>query len=189
MTDQELYHYGVLGMKWGKRKARYAEKDVRSAKYLESRANLLGKQGTRSAEARLKNINTINSLKANNDRKGVRAEKKRYRLDSEIQRHEDNKALNTLHYKHVVDEAKIRRAQQSDRFAKLKDANLKRALKTAKRDYETTVKIDDYYIAKAKAKKDPAYKKSAEYKARVTAGRSAVGKEYAKAFIAAMMTP
>lgn len=187
MTDQELYHYGVLGMKWGKRKAQYAQKGVRSAKYLEKRQNLLGKQGTRSAEARLKNVETINSLKAQHDRKGVRAEKKRYKLDSRIQFREDHKAISKVDYEHIVNEAKARRAEQSNRFAKLKDANLKLTLKNAKRDYETSVKIDNYYIAKNKAKKDPAYKNSAEYEIRIKEGRTAVGKEYAKAFIAAML--
>lgn len=123
MNDLELYHYGVIGMKWGKRKARYAARDVRLAKYNESRSAMIGKQNTRSATERLNNINAINSLKANNDRAGVRAEKKRYRLDSTIQTHEDNKSVNKLHYDYVINEAKIRRANQSNRFAKLKDAN------------------------------------------------------------------
>ena len=183
----ELYHYGVIGMKWGKRKARYAEKDVRSAKYYESRANMMGRQNTRSANERLKNINTINSLKANHDRVGVKAEKKRYKLDSTIRSHEDNKSLNKLHYDHIVNEAKIRRANQSDRFAKLKDASFKNKLKSYKREYEKTVKIDDYYIAKAKGKKNPAYKNSEEYKRRMKEGRTEVGKVYAQAFLSAMI--
>ena len=187
MNDTELYHYGVKGMKWGVRKARYAEKNVRLAKYDESRANLIGKQNTRTATERLKNVNTINSLKANKDRAGVKAEKKRYRLDSTIQVHKDNKQLNKLHYDYIVNEAKIRRAQQSDRFAKLKDANFNRKLREYRREYEKTVKIDDYYIAKAKAKKDPAYKDSAEYKTHVSEGRKEIGKVYAQAFIQAML--
>ena len=187
VSDEELKHYGVIGMKWGKRKARYASADVRSAKHLETRQNMLGKQSTRSAEARLKNVETINSLKANNDRKGVRAEKKRYKLDSQIQNREDHKSISKLDYDHIVKEAKIRRSEQSNRFAKLKDANLKRTLKDYKRNYESSVKIDDYYIAKAKGKKNPEYKKSEEYKKRIKEGRSEVGKVYVKAFIEAAM--
>lgn len=188
MNDLELYHYGVLGMKWGKRKARYAEKDVRSAKYLEKRQNLLGKQGTRSAEERLKNVETVNSLKEKNDRKGVRAENKRYKLDSRIQAREDHKAISKLDYENVVNEAKIRRAQQSNRFAKFKDANLARALKQHKKVYESGVKIDNYYIAKNKAKKDPDYKKTAEYDLYMREGRKEVGKAYVQAFIEAALT-
>lgn len=182
-----LQHYGVLGMKWGRRKARYAEADVRSAKYRETRSNVLGRQRTRAAEEKLKNINTINSLKANKDRKGVRAEKKRYKLDSEIQSREDNKELNKLYYDHIVNEAKIRRSQQSNRFAKLKDLNLKNTLARYKREHESATTIDNYYIAKAKAKKDPAYKNSEEYQARIHAGRKEVGKAYAQAFISAAL--
>ena len=183
----ELYHYGVIGMKWGKRKARYAEKDVRSAKYIESRANMLGRQNTRAATEKLKNVNTINSLKANKDRAGVKAEKKRYKLDSTIRTHEDNKALNKLQYDHVVNEAKIRRANQSNRFAKLKDISLKNTLARHKKEYESSVKIDNYYIAKAKAKKNPNYKNSDEYERYMRDGRREVGKVYAQAFISAAL--
>lgn len=31
MNDNELMHYGILGMKWGKRKASYSSTGVRSA--------------------------------------------------------------------------------------------------------------------------------------------------------------
>lgn len=186
-TNQELMHYGVLGMKWGKRKARYAEGSVRGAKYKERYTATESRQNVKSAEARLASINKINSLKENNDKKGVRAEKKRYKLDSEIQRYKDSNALSKISYDHAVSEAKIRRSQQSDRFAKMKDANLNRRLKEYERQYSSTKKINDYGIAKAEGKKNPSYKETEEYKKRIREGRVEVGKAAVSAYIEAMM--
>ena len=187
ITNQELMHYGVLGMKWGKRKARYAEGSVRGAKYQQRYTSAATRQSVKSAEARLASINKINSLKENNDRKGVRAEKKRYKLDSTIQKYKDSNELSKISYDHVVSEAKLRRAQQSNRFAALKDANLRNKLKEYERQYSSTKKINDYGIAKAEGKKNPSYKQTEEYKKRIREGRIEVGKAAAAAYVTAML--
>lgn len=186
-TNQELYHYGVLGMKWGKRKARYAEGTVRGAKYSQKYNTTVSRQNVKSAEARLNSINKINSLKSNNDRKGVKAERKRYRLDSTIQRYKDSNELSKISYDYVVNEAKLRRSQQSNRFAKMKDAQLRNKLKEYERQYSSTKKINDYGIAKAEGKKNPSYKNTEEYKKRIREGRIEVGKAAAAAYVAAMV--
>ena len=185
----DVKHHGVLGMKLGKRKAKNAQKDVRSAKYQEKYNNMLGKQATRSAEEKLKNVETINSLKAKNDRKGVKAEKKRYKLDSTIQRYEDHKKISKLEYDHSVNEAQIHRSQSSNKFAGLKDASLRRKLRQAKYSLKESEAIDNYYIAKAKGKKDPTYKKTQEYDTYIHEGRKVIGGKYVSAIVSDIIVP
>lgn len=58
MQDKELYHYGVLGMKWGRRKSRMSQ-DAREAKAIKK------KKVSEMSNAELRKLNERRNLERN----------------------------------------------------------------------------------------------------------------------------
>lgn len=58
MQDNELYHYGVLGMKWGRRKSRMSQ-DAREAKAIKK------KKVSEMSNAELRKLNERQNLERN----------------------------------------------------------------------------------------------------------------------------
>ena len=79
MTQDELMHYGVLGMKWGKRKARYSSKSSKTmsadakevSKIKKKKVSEMSNEELRKANNRLQLEQNYSRLNPNTVKKGM----------------------------------------------------------------------------------------------------------------------
>lgn len=156
ISNGELYHYGVPGMKWGVRKAQIRD----TYKAAKRRGDANAKEDYKKAKASLK------------------AEKKRFKIDQKIERNE-------LYRQAALGRAKaadlIAKAQYKDG-----SRILQRTLDKNKRNREDNDTIYKYQTAKLKVKKDPKYKQSKEYQSLADSAKSIQRERAGKAFVTSM---
>ena len=167
--NPELYHYGVKGMKWGRRKASYdtepgglysrnrIPKDAKTDGYQKSKlpgpvmgGPTMNKQGNAVKNAAKSAVS---------------------KADQRIRRIEKTRKQNKLEYDEM-------QATSKDRF-KGKAEKLKRAQAANKALYDTSETANRYAIARQKAKKDKNYKNSEEYQQ----AKKAFGKQQTQKFL------
>lgn len=135
----ELYHYGVPGMKWGKRKAQ-----------LRAEYKLARKRGDKNAKDDYKKAKAA-----------LKTEKKNFEIDQSNERIELTRKANRQYT-----DAQNNYAKSQYKDGSLRQ---KWALKKNKRNFEATEITNKYALARNKAKKDPSYKNTTEYQKAQTA--------------------
>ena len=146
MNNNELYHYGVPGMKWGVRRAQKQSGSSPRSTYRKTKKAALDKwyKETEAVDAK------YNLTDFSKGGKGYSSED-RARI---------NKA--DADYKKAIEQAKTefkkaRKAERNERYMQKKESKIQ-----AKEQYNS-IKTD-FQRAKAKAKVDKEYKKSEEYR-------------------------
>lgn len=177
--NPELYHHGVKGMKWGRRKASYdtepgglysrnrIPKDAKTDGYQKSKlpgpvmgGPTMNKQGNAVKNA----AKSAASMTKNRIKRVERA-------DQNIKKIESRRKLNKLTYDAMNITAKTQ--------FKGNDKKIKRNQASNKALYDSSEVANKYAIAKQKAKKDKSYKNSEEYKQ----AKAAFGKHQTQRFL------
>lgn len=159
MSTEELYHYGVLGMKWGVRransKAARADKLRKKALDYDKRsANLTKKSEKAHAEYDLERSNRAAVKAAKLGKKAAKIEKKSVKSDSEFNRDRLHRKAEKLKYKAAnkrIDSEQI--SKSAGYGAKAMKLSIK-SDKAAKKAAKVRLKLanDKYYVSKMNRK-------------------------------------
>ena len=117
-VDDELYHYGVIGMKWGRRKASYkSSKNERLAKkaydYDKKAAVLTKKSEKRHSQHDLEIANKSAKKSANYAKKAAKLHKKALGADDEFSRLKLERKATKLDYKSEKTKMKANRLSKT----------------------------------------------------------------------------
>lgn len=159
IKDGELCHYGVLGMKWGVRKAQYKEKQrdrlsVKALNYDKKSASLTKKSEKIHAKQDLEARNRKATKAANWNKKAAKLEKRAVKTDNDLKRSLLERKAERLKYKSTKARIDANRLSKTTgygikamKYSIKSDVAAKKAAKIRKK-----IAGNNYYIAKMNRK-------------------------------------
>lgn len=158
-NSDELYHYGVIGMKWGVTRASLKNRandrlEKKALKYDIKSAKALRKSEKFHAKYDLGTSNKAAKKAANYAIKAAKLRNKSLNSDSDIHKALLNKRASKYDYKSSVQQSKANRLSKSAGYGAKATAQYIKSDKFAKRAAKARAKIakNKYYIAKMEAK-------------------------------------
>ena len=159
MSTEELYHYGVMGMKWGVRransKAARADKLQKKALNYDKRsANFTKKAEKAHAENDLQKSNKAAVKAAKLDKKAAKIEKKSVKAESELTQDRLHKRSEKLKYKAANKRVDANRISKGEAYGSKAMSLSVKSDKAAKKAAKIRLKLanDQYYISKMNRK-------------------------------------